>query len=139
MPLTRELAPVSLVLEVLLLTGCVAGEVPKREADMSFAHVVASAGEGDARVLSLKVDPSVHKRVIGPMTKYEGPYWASVRVDADTQILMGTALGNRRATLDEVVDATYLNVWFRGSVTEPGPVQATAEMVMITEPGHSDR
>ena len=137
MPSRESFNLVTLLPGLLLLTGCVAGELPKREAEMSFAHVVGSTSEGGARVLSLSVDPGVHQRVVGPMARYDGPYSASVRVDADTRILIGTALGNKGATLGEVVDATYLSVWFRGPVAESDPVQATAEMIMITEPAHN--
>ncbi len=127
------------VLAVLLVTFALVAGCTVGEGDISLAHVTASRIEGDATILSVEVEPGAHKRVFGPFARYGGLDSAEVRVDADTRVLRQTTKGSEPATLDEVISATYLNVRFMQPATSSDPVEATAEQILIVEPGHSGR
>ncbi len=124
----------ALLIGVGVLVGCKVGD-----GDISLAHVTGSRAEGDITVLTVQVEPGVHKRVFGPFAKYEGYASAEVRVDADTRILKQTTGGSEPATLDEVLAAKYLNVYFRQPATATEPIEATAEKVVVVERGHSGK
>lgn len=121
----------TVVVSVVLLAGC-AARVPDRTPDMQGAHVAAQSGNGDERTLRLEVDIDAAKQA-GIQDAGEGYDVASVRVDRKTVILRQGTDGAEKATVDDVVGARFLNVWFTGAVAESYPVQATAGTIVILE------
>lgn len=122
---------VAAVVATLVVAGCVA-RTPSRVPDMQGAHVAAHSGSGTERTLRLEVDVDAAKQA-GIADAGEGYDVASVRVDGKTVLLRKVGDGVEKATVDEVISARFLNVWFTGAVAESYPVQATAATVLIVE------
>lgn len=117
---------------VVLLVGCAGVRVPSATPDMQGASVASSTENAGSWTLLLEVDIDAAKQA-GIQDAGDGYDAASARVDSKTAILRKTETGVEEATIDDVLAARFLNVWFTGPVAESYPVQATAGTILILE------
>ena len=104
-------------------------DIPRAPADMSFALVKDVTRDGQLVMLSLEADPEGASKIGRPLgdSKYSA---ASVRVDQSTKIIdMRSSQG--LGTMDDLLSAEHVDVWFAGPVAESNPVQAKAGTVVI--------
>jgi hypothetical protein len=128
-----------IVLGILFaLPGCSSSAqiLPEREADISAAEIIERADENGTLLLTLQFE----KLVEGDPNKGSektSTERALIKVDFNTVILklgpFSRFTGLKNSTRDELLKKKTINVWFKsGSLIQSDPVQATAEMIVIT-------
>lgn len=100
---------------------------------MSLARVTGSTQSGDEWSLMVEVPDGEHARLFGTKAEYQGYDKAAVRVNSKTTLVKSSASELVGATIQEVLAATHLSVWFDGPVAESYPVQATAGYIQISD------
>lgn len=120
------------LLLTLFLSGCGAPALPETDPDMTGASIVSVSGQGEDRVLLLEVDIDGAKQA-GIQNAGAGYTTASVRVNEKTTILRIVDGERERASIADVLDTRYLNVWFTGPIAESYPVQTAAGTILILQ------
>ena len=100
-----------------------ASGIPETTPDVAFATIEDSERQGDAVVLLLKADSDAARKLGRPTDSTYGE--AFVRVDPSTRIISGESV-------NDVLAAKHIDVWFKGPVQESNPVRGTARTVVIS-------
>lgn len=117
--------PAAVFFSFMVVGGAVGGTsgIPETTPDVAFAVIEDSSRQGDVVVLTVRADLDGARKIGRPFeTEYSA---ASVRVDSATKIIRGK-------TVDDVLGARHIDVWFTGPVAESDPVQATAGTIVVS-------
>lgn len=140
--MTRSIRYVFILLIVMgilfALPGCSssAHTLPERESDISSAKIIERADENGILLLTLQFKKTQFSE-LAQDDQYKGSERALIKVDSNTVILklgpFSRFTGLKNSTRDELLKKKTIDVWFKsGSLIHSDPVQATAEMIVIT-------